>query len=129
MTDDPRLDLSQAALVRYLGDETATRTPPAQTRKGLHPGWWATVIGAHLADALTTNAAIGRGGAEANPVMRGIASNPTALLLSKLGIGAGMAGVSHLIHRRSPKAGTVAAAISAGIPAAAAIRNSRVMRE
>ena len=119
------LDLSQEALRRYLSEMPA-QTAPAKTGKGLHPAWWTSVIVAQLADALTTNAAIKRGGVEANPAMKGLASNPTALLVSKAGIGAGVAALAHLIHKRDPKVGKLMAAIGTGVPAAAAVHNSRV---
>ena len=125
MPDVPSLDLSQAALQRYLaGMPDATVAEPKPS--GLHPGWWGAVIAAQVADALTTNAAIRRGGVEANPAMKGLASHPTALLLSKAGIGAGLAGLAHVMHKKNPKVGKIMAAMSAGVPAVAAVSTSRV---
>lgn len=129
MPDVPNLDLSQGALQRYLSGVPAEAAPAPAQPTGLTKAWWAAVIGAQLADGLTTNAALKRPGTmEGNPAMQGLASNPTALLLSKLGIGAGLAGLAHAIHKKNPKTGKILAGVSTAVPAIAAVSNSQVGR-
>jgi hypothetical protein len=85
----------------------------------------AGIPAANLADLVTTDQAIRRGGSEINPLMR---SPEVRYPLKVLATAGSMALARKLYRDGHPKAGALAAVLAIGIPTAAAIHNSRVRR-
>lgn len=107
----------------------AAKMQQAQPKKGkgLHPAWWAGLIGANVADAITTADAVNDGrGREANPLLRGISDNAAILGLAKAGIGAGEGLLLNHLHKKNPKGAKIGAAILTAVPALLALHNARV---
>jgi len=86
----------------------------------------AAIPAAQLADLITTEQALNRGGMEANPLMRTPAARVTLKTLATAG---SIAGARKLFKDGHKTAGTIAALASIAIPTAAAIHNSRVRRK
>lgn len=131
MLDDPRI-FSPEATAPYVWEQAQTPpdTPlygPSEDlrSRGLPLGYWLGLLGANVADSLSTTAAINRGGQEANPVLKGVAGNPFALLATKIGAATLQALLFDKIHRSHPRAGKIGAVVASSIPAGAAIWNSR----
>ncbi len=85
----------------------------------------AAIPAANLADLVTTEQAINRGGREMNPLMR---RPEVRIPLKVIASAASMAGARKLFKDGHKTAGTLAALAAITIPTVAAIHNSRVRR-
>lgn len=95
--------------------DRASRTP--QRPRALVP-LYVGFTALQVLDARSTMTALGRGAAEANPLMGGVARHPGALLAVKIGAAAGTIVVTEKLRKRNPVA---AVALMIGINSAYAI--------
>src|SRR5262245_57597493 len=82
--------------------------------RGIHPAWWAGILGSQAADTATTIAALNRGAVESNPVVDGM--SPAMLALTKMGTGVGTGLLLNQLHKKHPLAAKIAAGIATTIP-------------
>lgn len=123
----PDAIFSPEKLQQYALQEQLTQAPRPESKDSARLARWIALLGANGADALTTSAALKRGGSEANPAMKGLAQHPMGLLLAKLGIGAGEALLMDLLAKRgATKAANITGFGVAGATGAIAAHNARV---
>lgn len=90
---------------------------------------WAGLMGSGAADALTTRAAIERGGQEANPFVGPLANSTAGLLLFKAAMNGGLGLLTDRVAKESPVAANVLAGLVTALQAGLAVHNSRVARK
>jgi hypothetical protein len=95
-------------------------------RPALLPAMYATAVALQALDAHSTMTALNRGAVEANPAMRGVVGNRSALVAVKVGAAAGTIFVAEKMWRRNRVAAIAMMAVVNGISAAVVAHNYRV---
>ncbi len=95
-------------------------------RPAVLPALYVSVAALQALDAHSTMTALGRGGREANPVMRGVAGNRAALLAVKAGVAGSTIYLAEKMWKRNRVAAIAMMAIVNAIDAAVVAHNYRV---
>jgi hypothetical protein len=99
-------------------------------RGSLLPALYVSLAGLNAFDAYSTSKGLGRGAAEANPLMRTVAGNPTMVWVVKAGVTGASVAMAERLWRKNKRAQAVAVmVISNGMMAAVAARNASVLRK
>jgi hypothetical protein len=100
----------------------------ATDRPAILPALYVSMAALQALDAHSTMAALGRGGREANPVMRGVAGNRGAMLAVKAGVAGSTILLAEKMWKRNRVAAIAMMAIVNAIDAAVVAHNYRVVR-
>jgi hypothetical protein len=95
-------------------------------RPALLPALYATTVALQALDAHSTMTALNRGATEANPAMRGVVGNRSALVAVKAGAAAATIVVAEKMWRRNRVAAIAMMAVVNGISAVVVAHNYRV---
>ena len=112
------------------GATLARRVPdPPLTRGAALPALYGALVGLQAYDGWTTVSGARRGAAESNPVLRGVASNPTAMFAIKAGATTASIYAAERLWRRHRRVEAIATMVAVnGLMAAVAARNTSVVR-
>ena len=117
---------AEAAPIPVTAVQTPTTTPAPRL---VMPALYASLAGLQAYDAFSTLTVLTRGGVEANPIMKGIAGSPLALVAVKAGTTAGSIYVAERLWRQNHKGQAIALMVATnGLMAAVAAHNTSVMR-
>ena len=103
---------------------------PADDRPAPLMPMYAGFIALQGYDAYSTIKALNRGAVEANPLMRGVARSPLALISVKAALAAGMVFAAERLWRgKHRKAAVILMAVTGGLMAVVGANNARVLRQ
>jgi hypothetical protein len=97
-------------------------------RPAILPALYVSVAALQALDAHSTMAALGNGGREANPLMRGVAGNKGALLAVKAGVAGSTIFLAEKMWKRNRAAAIAMMAIVNAVDAVVVAHNYRVVR-
>jgi hypothetical protein len=109
-------------------DQDAWRSPSARSSRGILLPLYVSFATLQVLDVHSTSRALAAGGVEANPVMRGVAGNPAALLAVKAGVTASTIVLAEKVRSKSRVGAILLMAALNSTYATVVAHNYRVVR-
>lgn len=102
--------------------------PPAQKRPAALMGLYASFVALQIGDAVTTFSALGNGGVEANPLMKGATSNKGAMFAVKAGTSLGTIYLTEKLWKKNRAAAIASMVVMNGAYVAIVAHNAKIAR-